>query len=170
MYTATAFISKREAQEYHEPILSNKRVLISLTTPGEADDRPHSSYCKPAVLHDDTWKDVLRLQFHDKDPNHTNPEEACGYRLFSDQDAIKILNFLKLHQEDCKEAIVHCEAGISRSAAVAKFISIIYSLRFPENYSVYNKHVFSTLMRIYGESLYGDGPLTAENLPGNKGV
>lgn len=97
-----------------------------------------------------------------------NPDEACGYRLFDSYNAVSILKFLKEHQNDTHDVFVHCEAGISRSAAVAKFIAHIYNLPFNETYSVYNRHVFSTLMRVYGESFYGEGLIPAENLPGVK--
>jgi len=165
MYKLTTFISKKVAQDYHESSCRDQRVLISLTTPGDANDRPYSSYCKPAILHEDTWKDILRLEFHDKDPGYMDPDEPNGYKLFNDDDAVKILKFLKLHQDNTYDAIVHCEAGISRSAAVSKFISIVYSLQFPESYSIYNKHVFSTLTRVYNDCLYGTGPITFEDLP-----
>jgi predicted protein tyrosine phosphatase len=167
MYNYTTFLSKKQAEAFHDPSGKEGRVLISLTTPGDPNDpRPHSAYCKPAVLHDDTWKAVLRLEFHDKDPNHIDEDEACGYKLFTEADAVTILNFLKEHEADVDSLIVHCEGGISRSAGVAKFVAHLYSLKFNETYSVYNKHVFSTLMRTYGSSLYGDGPLAAETLPG----
>jgi len=166
MYEHTTFISKKQAQDYHEPYKRDQRIIISLTTPGDPDnDRPYSTYCKPAVLDVYTWKDILRLEFHDKDPGNLKPGETDGYKLFNDDDAIKILKFLKLHQADTADAIVHCEAGISRSAAVSKFISIVYSLPFPESYSIYNKHVFSTLTRVYNECLYGEGPIAFEDLP-----
>jgi len=167
MYTHTDFVSKKKAEAFHEPTGKDTRVLISLTTPGDPDDpRPHSAYCKPAVLHDDTWKAVLRLEFHDKDPNHMNEDEVIGYKLFNEEDAVKILTFMKAHQDNTVDLIVHCEAGISRSAAVSKFAAHLYHLQFNETYSVYNRHVFSTLMHTYGSSLYGDGPIDAETLPG----
>ena len=56
--------------------------------------------------------------------------------------------------------------GISRSAAVSKFIAQIYNLEFPEGYSLYNRHVYSTLLRVHGSSLYGEGPLNPKELPG----
>jgi len=166
MYKHTNFISKKIAQVYHEPLGCDQRIIISLTTPGDPDNtQDYSAYCKPAVLHEDTWKDILRLEFHDIDPNNINQDEPHGYKLFNDDHAIKILKFLKLHQTDTTDAIVHCEAGISRSAAVSKFISVVYSLQFPESYSIYNKHVFSTLTRVYNECLYGEGPIAFEDLP-----
>ena len=168
MMEFTTFIPKRKAEEYHDIVGVQDRVLISITTPGNK--KPGSMYCCPAILHEDTWKDILRLEFHDVDPNQMNDEEANGYKLFNESHVVKIMEFLKKHELDTKDVIVHCEAGISRSAGVSKFISVIYSLAFPETYSVYNKHVFSTLMRVYGESFYGHGILPLESLPGLQGA
>jgi predicted protein tyrosine phosphatase len=162
----TNFFSKRMAEMVNDPDGRASRVLISITTPAIPDSI--TRFCAPAVLHDESWKDVLRLQFDDVDPGHMNPGQTRYYRLFNNDDAIAILKFLKKHQDDTVDALVHCEAGISRSAAVSKFIAHIYNLSFPEQYSIYNKHVFSTLLRVHGESLYGDGLMTAEDLPGLK--
>lgn len=165
-FNLTTFISKRAAELYHEPNGRDSRILISLTTPAGYASHARSIGCSPAKLHDDTWKDVLRIEFHDADPGHMNDNEVLGYKLFTDEDAINILRFLKLYEESGCDVIVHCEAGISRSAGVSKFIAQVYNLRFPENYSVYNKHVFSTLLRVYGQCLYGEGTLTLDELPG----
>ena len=114
---------------------------------------------------------MLRLEFHDADPGHMNADKALGYKLFNDDHAAEVLKFLKKHEDDTYDVIVYCEAGISRSAAVSKFISIIYGLEFPENYSLYNKHVFSTLMRVHGEAYYGANALiNPENLPSIKEI
>src|SRR5574343_1552976 len=159
MIKDTGFVSKKVAEAYKEPVAAEHRILISCTTPGK----------KIAKLHNDSWRAVLRLQFHDADPGHMNKDEACEYKYFTQEQAVEVLKILKEHQDGAREAIVHCEAGISRSAAIAKFISVIYSLDFPDRYSVYNKHVFSTLMRVYGESSYSYGLLPPESLPGIQG-
>jgi predicted protein tyrosine phosphatase len=160
----TTFFSKKQAQLFCDPENREKRVLISITTP--AIPNSVSWKCSPAILHNDTWKDVLRLEFDDADPSHMNSRQSKLYRLFNEDDAIAVLKFLKIHQDDTVDAVVHCEAGISRSAAVSKFIAQIYSLQFPEKYQIYNKHVFSTLLRVHQRSLYGEGFLTIEDLPG----
>ena len=152
------------AEGFRDPEGRDTRVLISITTPSVPDS--FSRFCKPAVLFEDTWKDVLRLEFDDADPSHMNPVAVGGYKLFNDEMAVRILKFLKMHQDHTADALVHCEAGISRSAAISKFIAQIYALPFPDNYSIYNKHVFSTLLRVHGECLYGEGLLSVEDLPG----
>lgn len=93
----------------------------------------------PANL-DPKWQAILRLEFDDID------WEEEPYQLFSEQQAREIIAFAK----ECAETgidgiLVHCHAGISRSAAVAKWIADRYRLPFPEKYMLYNKHVYATL-------------------------
>lgn len=61
-------------------------------------------------------KAVLRLSFHDVD-GYLGDQ----YTQFSAHDANRILDFIGNVEED-EVLIVHCQAGISRSAAVAKFL------------------------------------------------
>lgn len=163
MIKNTTFVSKKQAEDYYEPTGKNTRVLISLTTPPNFKSHTKSIGCSPANLHEDTWKDILRLEFHDADPHKDS--DSNEYKVFSVVEAVSILKFLKLHEDSIEDVIVHCEAGISRSAGVSKFIAELYKLKFPQNYSVYNKHVFSTLMSTYVECLYNTGPLKLEELP-----
>jgi hypothetical protein len=57
---------------------------------------------------------VLFLQFDD---------EECGDRAMTQQHANTIVSFIKSLNGKIDELIVHCEAGVSRSAAVAAAIS-----------------------------------------------
>ena len=63
----------------------------------------------------------------------------------SNTQAKKISQFI-MDNEGC-DFIVHCFAGISRSAAVAKFINEYYGLEDPvlENYKIYNRLVYGRL-------------------------
>lgn len=132
-----------------------KRIVISMTT-------PNMPGCSPAKL-SDVWVDVLRLEYHDIDHDSTG-----RMVLFGEGHALEILKFLKKHEDsEVTEVIAHCEAGISRSAAVAKFVAYIYGLEFPESYSLYNKRVFSTLLSLHGKCLYGEGPIACSELPGH---
>jgi len=94
----------------------------------------------PAVLKDG-WHSVLRLEFDDID----TPEEP--YIFFSDSHANQIIDFVEEVQRghEVEGILIHCQAGISRSAAVAKWIAEKYGLGFPEKYMLYNKHVYRTL-------------------------
>jgi predicted protein tyrosine phosphatase len=86
------------------------------------------------------WKRVLRLEFDDVDRD----EEP--YILFSEQQARDIIEFVATAQKNGTEGIlVHCHAGISRSAAVARWIADTYRLPFPASYCLYNKHVYAIL-------------------------
>lgn len=106
---------------------------------------------------------LLSLKFHDIDKPLVKREEcktckgtgihplfkdindghcyACtdkmDIKLFTDKDAENILDFVK----SCKEAtdliVVHCEAGISRSAGVAGALSLIYNGSDKEFFSGY---------------------------------
>lgn len=61
-------------------------------------------------------KAILRLQFEDDDN---------GPNIITENDATKIINFVNKWQDWVSEIIVHCEAGISRSAGVAA--ALIYN-------------------------------------------
>lgn len=86
------------------------------------------------------WWDVLRLEFDDI------VEYEEPYRLFSEGQARQIIEFvMHCHAEETEGLIVQCNAGVSRSAAVAKWISEKYGLGFPFNYEKYNKYVYRLL-------------------------
>jgi len=150
MYKRTVFISKAEAEDFCEPTNQGNRILISITSPAVPNSFTWAA--KPAVLHDNSWLDVLRLEFDDVDPSHMNPQQAAMFRLFNEEDAAKIIEFLQKYSDVVEDAVVHCEAGISRSAAVSKFIAYTNYLQFPEDYNLYNKHVYGTLMRVQGST------------------
>jgi len=59
----------------------------------------------------------------------------------SNRQAKKLFDFIK--ENEGKDFIVHCFAGVSRSAAVAKFINDYYDANdhVLENYKIYNKLV-----------------------------
>lgn len=168
MYTFTTFISKRIAEQVCFNDKTLETVLISLNSPPAV--TPGSSH--PRLI-DAAWSKILRLEFHDADGSGRSIDSRIAgvvdknqLSLFTEVQAVEILQFLRTHQDEHTHAIVHCEGGISRSAAVSKFIAQIYNLEFPEGYSLYNRHVYSTLLKVHGSSLYGEGPLKPEELPG----
>lgn len=103
--------------------------IISITNSGDA----------PANLKEG-WAQVLRLEFDDIDA------EEEPLTLFSEQHARCVIQFVReCHKKEIEGILVHCMAGVSRSAAVAKWIADRYQLPFNEKYMLYNKHVHKVL-------------------------
>jgi predicted protein tyrosine phosphatase len=74
------------------------------------------------------WSALLRLQFHDIGGNYGNEADKDLVRM-SDEQADSVIDFLdKISADETTEyLIVHCQAGISRSAAVALFAHEYYT-------------------------------------------
>lgn len=90
------------------------------------------------------WQQILRLSFDDID--HDDGE----YFLINSIQAQLILEFVQFCNDEKAEGIlVHCKKGISRSAAVAKWICQKHELSFPVDYDEYNKHIYSVLREEY---------------------
>ena len=96
---------------------------------------------------------VLRLEFDDVE----GFVGSDGFRVFSHIEAKQIHDFVK--SCDGADILVHCQAGMSRSAAVAKFISDKrgYSLDLSPpclgTEAYYNRHVYGTLNLADADSL-----------------
>ena len=94
-------LSRRVIREY---TATRKHIVISITD-------PEREYLKlPDV---DSRVELLRFKFHDMD----RPIE--GYKLFTQEQAKTIWNFFQRYEPQIETVVCHCEAGISRSAAVA---------------------------------------------------
>jgi predicted protein tyrosine phosphatase len=94
--------------------------------------------------------DLLRLSFADLDKQEyidTHNELFSGYkiRLFTEQDAEDILNFILSVKDRIDTLLVHCEAGISRSPAIAGALSLI----FYQNDEKFFKKPYSPNMVVY---------------------
>jgi len=106
---------------------------------------PAASEGDPVIQ--DGWHDVLRLSFHDVVPSQ-NPDDA--YTLMTAEDAGKIVAFVRHVAPNVEGIIVHCRAGISRSAAVVKWIAQEYKIPFNKHYRKYNDFVWR-LMVVAGQ-------------------
>lgn len=89
---------------------------------------------------------VLRLYFEDT----TGKEGASpAPGIFSTHQAREILHFVRHHRdtpESC-HLLVHCEAGISRSAAVAVFAASECSIPLTGQFAFLNPWVLSVLVK-----------------------
>lgn len=96
------FMSRMDAM-FYQP--KTKAVLISIHDESETELQPNGKF-----------EDILWLKFHDTD------SRDGVLTAFSDEHAKWICSFLKKHK-DIDEVVVHCTMGVSRSAAVAIFLS-----------------------------------------------
>jgi len=111
-----------------ETATPNPRVaVISITEPG------------PEARLAPGWGPILRLAFHDI----SRPDTV--YKAPSAEDARNILDFLEAIDDKYPVLIVHCHAGISRSGAVARFVSLRHGLPFDPNDRLYNPLLFQLL-------------------------
>jgi predicted protein tyrosine phosphatase len=154
------------SQRYLEDIITPRHdiAVISITTPGG----------EPAKI-SDQFNSVLRLQFDDlyeetlgevvgavPDAAHAGSGYLLwhGLRMPDMWHALAIIDFLNVLT--CEHVIVHCHAGVSRSAAIAQFISDKYGAALNPNFSwcdtsCLNKRVYRLLNKHHaGEpTIYG---------------
>lgn len=84
------------------------------------------------------WRAILRVYFSDSDqegPDSIQPHHAE-----------QILDFLDKWSNQVVYIVIHCAAGVSRSAAVARFAAERYDLPFDWSYYSYNKLVYKRLL------------------------
>lgn len=106
---------------------SDCRAMISVSEPGS-----------PAPLKEG-WKKILRLEFHDI--QEVTDDDELRYTIFTTEMASKTIDFIDSIQDSVSHIYVHCYLGVSRSAAIARFIADRYGLPFNREYNLYNKFV-----------------------------
>lgn len=96
---------------------------------------------------------LLQLSYADIDNSSLESTEEA-YKLFSQEQAEQIWNFLEEYSPKIKTLLVHCEAGISRSPATAAAISKVlngddsfYFKRYTPNAFVYRTILESAARR-----------------------
>ena len=92
---------------------------------------------------------VLRLRFHDKGVRRPVAE---GKIVMTPEDAQIILNFVQAHRQDVKLIVCQCEAGISRSAAIAAALSRVVQSEDHFFFAHYapNDYIYNTLLEAAG--------------------
>jgi predicted protein tyrosine phosphatase len=99
------------------------------------------------------WKHVLKLSFDDITERKTAED-----RLFNTGHAARIIDFIVNLPAGIRSITVHCFAGVSRSAAVARFLSgTVYTecrdRRFEAKYELYNPVIYRILARVWNRRL-----------------
>ena len=95
------------------------------------------------------WQEVLRVEFDDVS---IRGDSLPG--ITADQ-AGEIIDFLDAVQDKVETVVMHCLAGVSRSAGVAKFIAERYALDFDHGYGLYNRLVYDTLKEVVRDGKAG---------------
>lgn len=108
---------------------SESICVISITDPEE-----------PQATIECNERNILRQQFHDLDRVYSQLTEVT---YFSPWHAIAIVNFLR-HNFNRDHIIIHCEAGISRSPAIAA--AICHHLRLPNAWELFRGPYMPNLM------------------------
>jgi len=122
------FMSQARA-EYFKPM--TREAIISITGSGHPKARLRKG-----------WTRVLRLVFDDVEAPFFNVVH------FDNLHAEEILAWLEKVENKVEKVYVHCHAGISRSAAVAKFIAERYDLSGGVRvYEDHNRLVYRVLTR-----------------------
>ena len=118
---------------------SSDTALISITNPGDI-----------APLKDG-WAAVLRIAFADASYTEKTIESyrrmwhLSSYGFPTKKHALAIRGFLDALPPSATTLLIHCGAGVSRSAAVAKYASARYGLNFEKDYDRYNEALFRLL-------------------------
>ena len=102
-------LNKAKAQKLSYDDFSSNKVIISIKTPDD----------EQAVFNpnNDSIKDILYLSFYDVS---TETQDIFkGYPAMTDDDALNIKDFVLKWKDRVDIIIVHCDAGVSRSAGVA---------------------------------------------------
>ena len=100
-------LDRMQATTYCRSTNPFETVMISISTPGI------DYWDEPFISPENKIRGILRLCFDDVD----TPDRG---QCMVEKDAQLVAEFLRMHPE--KDVIVHCDAGMSRSAGVAAAI------------------------------------------------
>lgn len=137
-------LSKRAASKYKP----EKPTLLISIQDGALQELPFKQRTNHITRN--RYTDCLFLYFDDVNPNAIPGKPTMPF-AFSDYDADLIINFLEHHfsNNDFEDIIVHCQAGVSRSHAVALFIAKFFA-KDEEEY----QRLLHQEWKVYGGNAY----------------
>lgn len=127
-------MNKSKAERLSYTDYSSDKVIISIRTPSDEKAEFDSN--------NKTIKDILYLEFYDI--SYNSQEIFKGYEPMTDEDAVKIRDFVLKWKDEVDTIWVHCDAGISRSTGVAA--GILEALGKDNSYIFDNKMYFPNLL------------------------
>ena len=124
-------LSKSEIKKY-KPKENERTILISIQD-GEKHHLPFKERTNHITRR--RYHDILFLYFDDLTSTEIKENPYQPF-IYNDEDNQLILNFLRKHYEnkDFDKLLIHCEAGISRSHAIALFAA----KHFEKDENLYN--------------------------------
>ena len=124
-------------------------IIVSISTPRDRAAR---------IATNDKTLGIVRLWFHDLDRYVEECMADIKHELFQPSQADMILDLLDKHP-DAELFVVHCDAGLSRSPAVAAAISKITTGEDQEYFKRYhpNMLVYRTILERHQERQDGKG-------------
>jgi predicted protein tyrosine phosphatase len=125
---------------------------ISILSPGRRVDLKMWRKSRVLSLRFDDIEDSLHLDGK-KNEKLIEPHDSISLnnaKLFNTNMAKKVVKFVENIEKSRRKhnLIIHCEAGRSRSAAIAKYVSERYGLPFPADYDYHNLLVYNLLIDI----------------------
>lgn len=133
-------MSRQEAEAY---VPGEEEVCISISSFNPDHPYPMDS-ARPAKL-SDKFDDVLRMVFDDIQPDFCEPHKECvdngQMKGYTDEDALKVTDFIQKHIKTKKKLVIHCYMGISRSRSIAAATARAFSMK--QEFDIYNVQVFN---------------------------
>lgn len=154
-------LSRDGAVKYCRQKHSKPMAIISIATPGvEYDDYPF-------VSEENQITEILNLSFCDADRPDTPDVYGTIVHIadmMTDEDAKKVVEFTERNKD--KPIIVHCDAGISRSAGVGAAIMLNYNGNdaaiFDSRWFAPNMWCYYKVLKAFGYDYSRDGEIEAD--------
>lgn len=112
-------MNRPQAEEQSKLDFMTYKAIISISTPNDIE--PALSTTNPSII------DILRLKFYDMEKYEWEHYNTPYSERFTTEKAISIFDFVVKNFDEAEEIWVHCDGGVSRSAAVAAAILKVFT-------------------------------------------